>query len=119
MRKFVAVFVAVAMLTAGMSVFAETQKSDGTAVRPTGIIANSIFVTVLDYTTKKPITGARVYCSSLGTAAEGGNGVYVYGAAPDGTYTITATKTGYNSASGIVRASGGGIKSLTLYLKAK
>jgi hypothetical protein len=51
--------------------------------------------TVLDMATGLPLAGATVTLSSTPVVTTGATGTYSFGQLPDGTYSITVSKTGY------------------------
>lgn len=75
----------------------------------------SITGTVSDYSQGTPIAGATV---SIGTstASSDSTGVYNFPQLPDGTYVATFVKTGFTSASKIIRVVNGAVSRSDVYL---
>jgi thermitase len=67
---------------------------------------------------KAAISGATVSCGPAGSATTASNGSYTISSVPPGTYTCTASATGYQSKSGSTTVNGGQTSTLSFALRA-
>jgi hypothetical protein len=85
-----------------------------------GLLAASIFCTVVDNTGQTPILNAsvRLLPSGYNPVTNNDKGVYAYPAIPEGSYTLQITAPDYQTASRAVNVSGGVIATVTVPLSA-
>lgn len=79
----------------------------GTTTPPPTTTPGAIAGTVTNQQSKAAIAGATVSCGTAGTATTASNGTYSLTNVPAGTYTCTASATGYKSKSASVTVNSG------------
>lgn len=86
-----------------------------------GLLAASIFCTVVDGKTQAPVLDAsvRLVPSGYNPVTNNDNGIYAYPAIPEGSYTLQVSAPDHQTVSRAVNVAGGGLASVTVPLGAE